>query len=80
MLRRPTEQLRHEVQRQIELLAPLSDASPVTAFLERNPLGGQHHVCFEVPDIDEARAWFDEPNMLFMGDAIVRSGASSRRE
>ena len=31
---------------QIELLAPLSDGSPVSAFLERNPLGGQHHLAF----------------------------------
>ena len=36
---------------QIELLAPLSDASPIAAFLQRNPLGGQHHLAFEVPDI-----------------------------
>ena len=43
---------------QIELIEPLSDASPIQGFLEKNPLGGQHHVCFEVPDIGEARAWF----------------------
>jgi len=44
---------------QIELIEPLSDASPIAGFLETNPLGGQHHVCFEVPDIAEARAWFE---------------------
>jgi methylmalonyl-CoA/ethylmalonyl-CoA epimerase len=40
---------------QIELIEPYGDASPITAFLEKNPKGGQHHVCFEVPDIYAAR-------------------------
>ena len=44
---------------QVELIEPLSEASPIHGFLERNPLGGQHHVCFEVPDIAAARAWFE---------------------
>ncbi|MEN3972911.1 methylmalonyl-CoA epimerase [Sphingomicrobium sp. XHP0235] len=44
---------------QIELIEPLGDNSPVMRFLEKNPLGGQHHVCFEVPDIEEARAHFE---------------------
>ena len=41
---------------QIELIEPLGDASPILNFLEKNPLGGQHHVCFEVPDIHAAKA------------------------
>jgi len=44
---------------QIELIEPLGDTSPLTAFLAKNPLGGQHHVCFEVPDIAAARDWFE---------------------
>src|SRR5688572_4129394 len=44
---------------QIELLAPLGSDSPIAAFLERNPLGGQHHLAFEVPDIEVARAEFE---------------------
>lgn len=36
----------------LELLEPLGEASPIAAFLEKNPSGGMHHVCFEVPDID----------------------------
>lgn len=36
---------------QIELIEPYDDASPIAGFLRRNPAGGQHHVCFEVPDI-----------------------------
>ncbi|HEX8382594.1 MAG TPA: methylmalonyl-CoA epimerase [Sphingomonas sp.] len=39
---------------QIELIEPLDDRSPIAGFIARNPAGGQHHLCFEVPDIDEA--------------------------
>lgn len=41
---------------QIELIEPLGEASPIHKFLEKNPAGGQHHVCFEVADIWEAKA------------------------
>ena len=41
---------------QIELIEPLGENSPIINFLERNPKGGQHHVCFEVDDIHEAKA------------------------
>jgi methylmalonyl-CoA/ethylmalonyl-CoA epimerase len=40
---------------QIELIEPLGENSPIIKFLERNPNGGQHHVCFEVGDIYAAR-------------------------
>jgi methylmalonyl-CoA/ethylmalonyl-CoA epimerase len=40
---------------QIELIEPYGEKSPIHAFLEKNPKGGQHHVCFEVPDIYAAR-------------------------
>ena len=39
---------------QIELIEPLDDRSPIANFLAKNPAGGQHHVCFEVPDIHAA--------------------------
>lgn len=39
----------------IELLQPLGDTSPIAAFLEKNPNGGMHHVCYEVEDIAAAR-------------------------
>ncbi len=41
---------------EIELLEPWGDASPIRAFLERHPAGGQHHVAFEVVDVDAAAA------------------------
>lgn len=40
---------------QIELIEPLGADSPIKNFLEKNPSGGQHHVCFEVADIYAAR-------------------------
>jgi len=39
---------------QIELIEPLDEHSPIHNFIEKNPRGGQHHVCFEVADINEA--------------------------
>jgi methylmalonyl-CoA/ethylmalonyl-CoA epimerase len=44
---------------QIELIEPLGADSPIHAFLAKNPSGGQHHVCFEVPDIHAAKAAFE---------------------
>ena len=56
---------------QIELIEPLGPDSPIARFLEKNPLGGQHHVCFEVPDIGEARAWFDGKGARILGDTRI---------
>ena len=39
---------------QVELIEPYDDASPIAGFLRKNPAGGQHHLCFEVADIDAA--------------------------
>ena len=50
---------------QIELIEPLGDNSPIVKFLEKNPLGGQHHVFFEVPDIHAAKADFERHPRLF---------------
>lgn len=47
----------------IELLAPLGENSPIASFLERNPAGGMHHLCYEVADIHAAR------------DRLIASGA-----
>ena len=56
---------------QIELIEPLGDESPIRAFLEKNPLGGQHHICFEVPDIGEAKAWFDGKGVRVLGEPRI---------
>ena len=39
---------------QVELIEPFGENSPVTKFLQKNPKGGQHHICFEVEDINAA--------------------------
>ena len=56
---------------QVELLAPLSDESPVANFIAKNPLGGQHHVCFEVPDIAVARATFEAAGKRILGPTRI---------
>lgn len=52
---------------QVELIEPLSEASPIAAFLAKNPGGGQHHVCYEVPDIAGAVAWFEGKGARMLG-------------
>ena len=52
---------------QIELIEPLGADSPIHKFLEKNPLGGQHHVCFEVPDIHEAKAEMEAKGAKVLG-------------
>lgn len=54
---------------QIELIEPLGADSPVHGFLAKNPKGGQHHVCFEVPDIIAARDY-----MVSKGATVLRNG------
>jgi len=56
---------------QIELIEPLDTNSPISAFLEKNPLGGQHHVCFEVPDIAEARSEFEALGKRILGPTRI---------
>ena len=56
---------------QIELIEPLGDESPIAAFLAKNPLGGQHHLCFEVPDIHEAKAWFEAKGARVLGEPRI---------
>jgi len=58
---------------QVELIEPLGPDSPIAKFLEKNPEGGQHHVCFEVPDIESARAHFESLGTRILGP--TRTGA-----
>ena len=60
---------------QIELIEPYGENSPITVFLERNPRGGQHHVCFEVPDIIEARDEMRAKGATVLGTGEPRIGA-----
>jgi methylmalonyl-CoA/ethylmalonyl-CoA epimerase len=56
---------------QIELLEPLGADSPIHGFLARNPQGGQHHLCFEVDDIHEAKAWFEQKGARVLGEPRI---------
>jgi methylmalonyl-CoA/ethylmalonyl-CoA epimerase len=56
---------------QIELIEPLGAESPIHGFLAKNPLGGQHHICFEVPDIHAARAEFIALGKRVLGEPRI---------
>jgi methylmalonyl-CoA/ethylmalonyl-CoA epimerase len=56
---------------QIELIEPLGENSPIVKFLEKNPAGGQHHVCFEVPDIHEAKAEMEAKGAKVLGEPRI---------
>jgi len=56
---------------QIELIEPLGEASPIRAFLDKNPAGGQHHLCYEVVDILEAKAWFERKGAKVLGEPRI---------
>jgi methylmalonyl-CoA/ethylmalonyl-CoA epimerase len=56
---------------QIELIEPLGENSPLHGFLAKNPAGGQHHVCFEVPDIQEAAAGMAAKGAKVLGEPRI---------
>lgn len=62
----------------IELLHPLGDNSPIAAFLERNPSGGIHHVCYEVDDILAARDHLKAEGARVLGDGEPKIGAHDK--
>lgn len=62
----------------IELLEPLGAASPIAAFLERNPAGGIHHLCYEVADIAAARDRLLAEGARVLGDGRPRIGAHGK--
>ncbi len=56
---------------QIELIEPLGPDSPVAKWMEHKPYGGQHHLCYEVPDIEAARAWFEGQGKRILGPTRI---------
>ena len=56
---------------QIELIEPYDASSPINGFLAKNPAGGQHHLCYEVPDIQEAKAWFEAKGARVLGEPRI---------
>ena len=59
----------------VELLHPLGDNSPIKAFLDRNPAGGIHHICYEVEDIIAARDKLKGDGMRVLGNGEPKLGA-----
>lgn len=62
----------------IELLEPLGENSPIAKFLEKNPGGGMHHVCYEVNDIYEARDRMKREGATIIGTGEPRIGAHGK--
>ena len=62
----------------IELLEPLGEASPIAAFLDKNPSGGMHHLCYEVEDILAARDRLTGQGARVLGDGTPRIGAHGK--
>lgn len=62
----------------IELLNPLGENSPITRFLDKNPSGGIHHICYEVPDILAARDRLAADGARVLGDGKPKTGAHGK--
>ena len=56
---------------QIELIEPLGDNSPIQNFLDKNPKGGQHHICFEVRDIHEAKKEMEDKGATVLNEPRI---------
>ncbi|MCM2432280.1 methylmalonyl-CoA epimerase [Agrobacterium rosae] len=62
----------------VELLEPLGDGSPIAAFLEKNPSGGMHHICYEVDDIILARDHLIQQGARVLGNGEPKTGAHGK--
>lgn len=60
---------------QVELMEPYGEKSPIAGFLQRNPDGGLHHICYEVSDINVARKSLEAKGARIIGDGLVKVGA-----
>ncbi|APO67172.1 methylmalonyl-CoA epimerase [Rhizobium mongolense] len=62
----------------VELLEPLGENSPIAAFLEKNPSGGMHHICYEVSDILAARDQLAKSGARVLGSGEPKTGAHGK--
>ncbi|MDC3234555.1 methylmalonyl-CoA epimerase [Candidatus Puniceispirillum sp.] len=60
---------------QVELMEPYGEKSPISGFLQRNPDGGLHHICYEVNDISLARRSLEAKGARVLGDGLIKMGA-----
>ena len=59
----------------VELLEPLTNQSPISKFLEKNPNGGMHHICYEVPNLENAAKKLKSVGAKILGDGLPKTGA-----
>ncbi len=59
----------------VELLHPLGEKSPIASFLEKNPKGGIHHICFETASLEKAKEKLVANGKRFLGDGNPKIGA-----
>lgn len=62
----------------VELLEPLGEGSPIAVFLEKNPSGGMHHICYEVDDIILARDHLKQQGARVLGNGEPKTGAHGK--
>lgn len=62
----------------IELLQPLGEKSPIQGFLDKNPSGGMHHICYEVEDIYAAKDILTAQGARVLGDGEPQNGAHNK--
>ena len=62
----------------VELLEPLDDKSPIAKFLDRNPDGGLHHICFDVPDLIASRDQLVATGARILGSPDPEIGAHGK--
>ena len=62
----------------IELISPLGERSPIQGFLDRNPFGGIHHICYEVTDVTVASRELAARGARILGDGKPKIGAHGK--
>ncbi|MEG3618065.1 methylmalonyl-CoA epimerase [Magnetovibrio sp. PR-2] len=62
----------------IELLTPFGENSPIQAFLDKNPEGGIHHLCFETDDVEKASAKLQDDGVRVLGGGKSKIGAHGK--
>ena len=62
----------------IELLEPIGNNSPIDKFLQKNPSGGMHHICYEVPDILKACIKMQKEGATILGSGKPSIGAHGK--
>ena len=62
----------------VELLEPLGEGSPIAKFLDTNPSGGMHHICYEVDDLQHATEQLTKTGARVLGDGSPKIGAHGK--